>query len=273
MGSDCISDGLSDCISECRCVEGPGKGQTLSVPCLGANMLMGEREVAVACKLIDGPLGGGIACKLWDEKRPTVPLQPSLGTALSLGTGLSLGTALPIGTALSLGTALSPLPLSQPLPGTALSPLPLSQPRPGRLGPDHNGHQWQSDAIKNTRAPTEWSEQGFVNEPRDSGFVNEPRDSGFVNEPRDSGFGNAPLGSGFVGQVLLQLEIPISVNRRVARYGAERGCFVGVKSSPLDAEGAAELRMLLADGTVHALIMAGFEAQVRADYTGLITQG
>ena len=255
MGSDCISDGLSDCISECRCVEGPGKGQTLSVPCLGANMLMGEREVAVACKLIDGPLGGGIACKLWDEKRPTVPLRPSLGTALSLGTGLSLGTALPIGTALSLGTALSPLPLSQPLPGTALSPLPLSQPRPGPLGPDHNGHQWQSDAIKNTRAPTEWSEQGFV------------------NEPRDSGFGNAPLGSGFVGQVLLQLEIPISVNRRVARYGAERGCFVGVKSSPLDAEGAAELRMLLADGTVHALIMAGFEAQVRADYTGLITQG
>ena len=255
MGSDCISDGLSDCISECRCVEGPGKGQTLSVPCLGANMLMGEREVAVACKLIDGPLGGGIACKLWDEKRPTVPLQPSLGTALSLGTGLSLGTALPIGTALSLGTALSPLPLSQPLPGTALSPLPLSQPRPGPLGPDHNGHQWPSDAIKNTRAPTEWSEQGFV------------------NEPRDSGFGNAPLGSGFVGQVLLQLEIPISVNRRVARYGAERGCFVGVKSSPLDAEGAAELRMLLADGTVHALIMAGFEAQVRADYTGLVTQG
>ena len=255
MGSDCISDGLSDCISECRCVEGPGKGQTLSVPCLGANMLMGEREVAVACKLIDGPLGGGIACKLWDEKRPTVPLQPSLGTALSLGTGLSLGTALPIGTALSLGTALSPLPLSQPLPGTALSPLPLSQPRPGPLGPDHNGHQWPSDAIKNTRAPTEWSEQGFV------------------NEPRDSGFGNAPLGSGFVGQVLLQLEIPISVNRRVARYGAERGCFVGVKSSPLDAEGAAELRMLLADGTVHALIMAGFEAQVRAGYTGLITQG
>ena len=255
MGSDCISDGLSDCISECRCVEGPGKGQTLSVPCLGANMLMGEREVAVACKLIDGPLGGGIACKLWDEKRPTVPLQPSLGTALSLGTGLSLGTALPIGTALSLGTALSPLPLSQPLPGTALSPLPLSQPRPGPLGPDHNGHQWPSDAIKNTRAPTEWSEQGFV------------------NGPRDSGFGNAPLGSGFVGQVLLQLEIPISVNRRVARYGAERGCFVGVKSSPLDAEGAAELRMLLADGTVHALIMAGFEAQVRADYTGLITQG
>ena len=255
MGSDCISDGLSDCISECRCVEGPGKGQTLSVPCLGANMLMGEREVAVACKLIDGPLGGGIACKLWDEKRPTVPLQPSLGTARSLGTGLSLGTALPIGTALSLGTALSPLPLSQPLPGTALSPLPLSQPRPGPLGPDHNGHKWQSDAIKNTRAPTEWSEQGFV------------------NEPRDSGFGNAPLGSGFVGQVLLQLEIPISVNRRVARYGAERGCFVGVKSSPLDAEGAAELRMLLADGTVHALIMAGFEAQVRADYTGLVTQG
>ena len=249
MGSDCISDGLSDCISECRCVEGPGKGQTLSVPCLGANMLMGEREVAVACKLIDGPLGGGIACKLWDEKRPTVPLQPSLGTALSLGTGLSLGTALP------LGTALSPLPLSQPLPGTALSPLPLSQPRPGPLGPDHNGHKWPSDAIKNTRAPTEWSEQGFV------------------HEPRDSGFGNAPLGSGFVGQVLLQLEIPISVNRRVARYGAERGCFVGVKSSPLDAEGAAELRMLLADGTVHALIMAGFEAQVRADYTGLITQG
>ena len=255
MGSDCISDGLSDCISECRCVEGPGKGQTLSVPCLGANMLMGEREVAVACKLIDGPLGGGIACKLWDEKRPTVPLQPSLGTALSLGTGLSLGTALPIGTALSLGTALSPLPLSQPLPGTALSPLPLSQPRPGPLGPDHYGHKWPSDAIKNTRAPTEWSEQGFV------------------HEPRDSGFGNAPLGSGFVGQVLLQLEIPISVNRRVARYGAERGCFVGVKSSPLDAEGAAELRMLLADGTVHALIMAGFEAQVRADYTGLITQG
>ena len=249
MGSDCISDGLSDCISECRCVEGPGKGQTLSVPCLGANMLMGEREVAVACKLIDGPLGGGIACKLWDEKRPTVPLQPSLGTALSLGTGLSLGTALP------LGTALSPLPLSQPLPGTALSPLPLSQPRPGPLGPDHYGHKWPSDAIKNTRAPTEWSEQGFV------------------HEPRDSGFGNAPLGSGFVGQVLLQLEIPISVNRRVARYGAERGCFVGVKSSPLDAEGAAELRMLLADGTVHALIMAGFEAQVRADYTGLITQG
>jgi hypothetical protein len=63
--------------------------------------------------------------------------------------------------------------------------------------------------------------------------------------------------------VLLQLEIPISVNRRVARYGAERGCFVGVKSSPLDAEGAAELRSLLADGTVHLLMMAGFEAQVR----------
>ena len=40
------------------CVDGPGKGQTLSIPCLGANKLMGEREVSVARGLIDAGRAG-----------------------------------------------------------------------------------------------------------------------------------------------------------------------------------------------------------------------
>ena len=52
------------------------------------------------------------------------------------------------------------------------------------------------------------------------------------------------------------------VNRRVAEYAAQRGCLVGVKSSPLDVEGSVELRTLLADGSVRLLMMAGFEAQL-----------
>jgi hypothetical protein len=114
------------------CIEGLSKGQTLSVPCLGANRLMGEREVGVASRLLDA-------------------------------------------------------------------------------GASANAH--------NERA------------------------------------GNAER----VGQCLLQLEIPIDVNRRVARHAAQSGVFVGLKTSPLDARGADELRTLLADGTVRLLVMQAFE--------------
>ena len=113
------------------CVDGPGKGQTLSIPCLGANKLMGEREVSVARGLIDA----------------------------------------------------------------------------GRAG---------------TSAPTHEH----------------------------------------VNQCLLQLEIPLEVNRRVALHAARCGCFVGLKTSPLGESSAAGLRTLLADGGVRLVVMQAFEVKL-----------
>ena len=47
------------------------------------------------------------------------------------------------------------------------------------------------------------------------------------------------------GHCMLALEIPMKVNRGVARHAAEAGCFVGLKASPLAEKSVEEVRDFL----------------------------